>query len=416
MSKNRPVFLTLDDLELEGKTVLVRAEFNSPVDLETKKITGSTRIRASAATIKAILDKGGKVAILAHQGRLGDPDFIPLKQHSEILSKILERPVKYVDDICGEKAQTAIANLKKGEVLVLENVRGFKDETKNLPPEEHSKSELVQNLAPLVDIFVHDAFGAAHRSQASLVGFTPLMPSAAGLTMEKELTSLAKVASDAEKPCIYVLGGAKPNDSVDIASYVLERGIADKILVGGLLTGLFLIAKGYDLSGPNEEFLNEKGYLDLLTNIKEMLSKYGEKIDMPSDVAVDAEGKRKEILIEDLPTGYSIFDIGSETAERYAKVVKDSKTVVLNGPLGVYERDLFMKGTRMVFTATAESEAFSLVGGGHTITAIEKLGLKEKISYVSTGGKVLLDFLMGKNLPGVEALKKSARNMEDKRD
>jgi phosphoglycerate kinase len=414
VSRSRPIFLTLDDLKLEGKTVLVRAEFNSPVDLETKKITGSTRIRASAATIKAILDKGGKVAILAHQGRLGDPDFIPLKQHSEILSEILERPVKYVDEIYGKKAQTAMSSLKKGEVLVLENVRGFKDETKNLSPEEHSKSELVQNLAPLVDIFVHDAFGAAHRSQASLVGFTPLMPSAAGLTMERELTSLAKVASDAEKPCTYVLGGAKPNDSVGIAAYVLERGIADKILVGGLLTGLFLIAEGYDLSGPNEDFLNEKGYLDLLPTIKEMLSKHREKIDMPSDVAVDAEGKRKEMLAEDLPTEYSIFDLGSKTAERYAKAVKDSKTVVLNGPLGVYERDLFMKGTRTVFTATAESEAFSLVGGGHTITAIEKLGLKEKISYISTGGKVLLDFLMGKNLPGVEALKKSARAIEDK--
>jgi phosphoglycerate kinase len=330
------------------------------------------------------------------------------------LSEILERPVKYVDEIYGKKAQTAMSSLKKGEVLVLENVRGFKDETKNLSPEEHSKSELVQNLAPLVDIFVHDAFGAAHRSQASLVGFTPLMPSAAGLTMERELTSLAKVASDAEKPCTYVLGGAKPNDSVGIAAYVLERGIADKILVGGLLTGLFLIAEGYDLSGPNEDFLNEKGYLDLLPTIKEMLSKHREKIDMPSDVAVDAEGKRKEMLAEDLPTEYSIFDLGSKTAERYAKAVKDSKTVVLNGPLGVYERDLFMKGTRTVFTATAESEAFSLVGGGHTITAIEKLGLKEKISYISTGGKVLLDFLMGKNLPGVEALKKSARAIEDK--
>ena len=414
MSENRPVLLTLDDLELDGKTVLVRAEFNSPVDIETKKITGSTRIRASAATIKAILDKGGKVAVLAHQGRLGDPDFIPLKQHSEILSEILERPVKYVDEIYGKKAQKAIAGLKKGGVLVLENVRGFKDETKNLSPEEHSKSELVQNLAPLVDIFVHDAFGAAHRSQASLVGFTPLVPSVAGLTMEKELTSLAKVASDAEKPCTYVLGGAKPSDSVGIAAYILENDIADRILVGGLLTGLFWIAKGYDLSGPNEIFLKEKSYLDLLPEVKEMLSKYGNEIDMPDDVAVDAKGKRKEISAKELPTRYSIFDIGAKTAERYAIAVKGSKTVVLNGPLGVYERDLFMDGTKKVFTATAESEAYSLVGGGHTITAIEKLGLEERVSYVSTGGKVLLDFLMGKTLPGVEALKDSAEKFKPK--
>lgn len=402
-------FLTLDDLELNGKTVLVRAEFNSPVDMETKKITGDTRIRASVATVKAILDRGGKVAILAHQGRLGDPDFIPLKQHSEILGKILGRPVKYVDDIYGEKARVAIAGLVKGEVLVLENVRGFKGETKNLTPEEHSRSELVQSLAPLIDIFVHDAFGAAHRSQASLVGFTPLVPSVAGLTMARELTSLTRVASGSEKPCTYVLGGAKPSDSVGIAEYILENDIADRILVGGLLTGLFWMAKGYDLSGPNEDFLKEKGYLDLLPEVKEMLSKYGNKIDMPDDVAVDAKGKRKEISAKELPTEYSIFDIGANTSERYAIAVKGSKTVVLNGPLGVYERDLFMDGTKKVFTAAAESQAYSLVGGGHTITAIEQLGLQDRVSYVSTGGKVLLDFLMGKTLPGVEALKDSAK-------
>lgn len=405
-------FLTLDDLELDGKTVLVRAEFNSPVDVNTKKITGDTRIRASAATVETILKRGGKVVILAHQGRFGDPDFIPLKQHSKILSEIIGKPVKYVEDIYGEKAQAAIAGLGDGEVLVLENVRGFEGETKNLSPEEHSKSELVQNLAPLVDIFVHDAFGAAHRSQASLVGFTPLVLSAAGLTMARELTSLRRVASEAEKPCTYVLGGAKPSDSIGIASYILENGIADKVLIGGLLTPLFWMARGFDLSGPNKDFLEEKGYLDLLPDIKNMLSEYKEKVDVPDDVAVDVEGVRKEISIEDLPTSYSIFDIGAKTSKRYAKTVKDSKTVVLNGPLGVYERDVFMDGTRKVFTAAADSEAYSLVGGGHTITAIEKLGLKERVSYVSTGGKVLLDFLMGKTLPGVEALKDSARKFK----
>ncbi len=407
--------LTLDDLELKGKTVLVRAEFNAPLDLETKKITDDTRIRASAKTVEAILDKGGKVVVLAHQGRLGDPDFIPLKQHSEILGKILGKPVKYVDEIYGSKAQEAISNLADGEVLVLENVRGFKNETKDLTPEEHSRSELVQNLSPLVDVFVHDAFGAAHRSQASLVGFTPLLPSVAGLTMARELTNLSRVASGAEKPCTYVLGGAKPPDSIAIGRYVLDNGIADKILVGGLLTVLFWMAQGCDLSGPNEDFLKEKGYLDLLPEVKELLANHKERIGMPVDAAVDAEGKRKEITPDELPTKHLIFDIGSITAEKYAEAVKTSKTVVLNGPLGVYERDPFIKGTEKVFTATVESGAFSLVGGGHTIAAMERLGLKEKASYVSTGGKVLLDFLMGKSLPGVEALKKSAKEFGAKK-
>ena len=415
MSGKEIGFLTLDDLDLNGKTVLVRAEFNAPVDEETKKIMDDTRIRASAKTVEAILDKGGRVVILAHQGRLGEPDFIPLKQHSEILSKILGKPVKYIDEIYGGKAQEAISSLTEGEVLVLENVRGFKDETKNLPPEEHSKSELVQNLYPLVDVFVHDAFGAAHRSQASLVGFTPLLPSVAGLTMARELTNLEKVASGARKPCTYVLGGAKPPDSVTIGRYVLDNGIADKILVGGVLTVLFWMAQGHDLSGPNEDFLKEKGYLDLLPDVKELLASHKERIGIPDDVAVDAEGERKEVLPSELPTKYSIFDIGSKTAERYVRAVKASKTVVLNGPLGVYEKDLFIYGTKKVFTATVESETFSLVGGGHTIAAMERLGLIERASYVSTGGKVLLDFLMGKSLPGVEALKNSARKFEAKK-
>jgi len=412
MSSKKLGFLTLDDLDLAGKTVLVRAEFNSPVDPKTKKITDDTRIRASAETVKAILRRGAKVVILAHQGRMGDPDFIPLEQHSEILGKLIGEPVKYVDDIYGEKAQKAIRSLAKGEVLVLGNVRGFKDETEERSPEDHSKSELVQSLAPLFDIFVHDAFGAAHRSQASLVGFTPLLPSAAGLTMARELTSLAKVASNPEKPCIYVLGGAKPEDSVAIAKYVLENRIADKVLVGGLLTSLFWIAQGYDLSGPNNDFLKEKDYLKLLPEVKELLSKYRDRIEIPEDVAVDVEGRRKEISPRDLPTNYSILDIGSKSADRYAQVVKNSKTILLNGPLGVYEKEPFLAGTKRVFTATAESKAYSLVGGGHTIAAIEKLGLNDKVSYVSTGGKVLLDLLMGKSLPGVEALRKSAKKFE----
>ncbi|MCJ7766840.1 phosphoglycerate kinase, partial [Candidatus Bathyarchaeota archaeon] len=209
-------FLTLDDVKVKDKTVLVRVDFNSPVDPETKKLLEDARIRAHAeTTIKELAENGAKVVILAHQGRKGDADFIPLKQHSELLSKILRKPVKYVDDLYGEKAKAAIRNLKSGEILVLENVRTFAAETKNGTPEEQAKTDLVKNLAPLADLFVNDAFAAAHRSHVSMVGFTAVLPSVAGRIMERELKSLGRVLEKPEKPCVFIFGGAKADDSLE---------------------------------------------------------------------------------------------------------------------------------------------------------------------------------------------------------
>src|SRR4030043_317177 len=207
-------YLTLDDVKVKDKVVLVRVDFNSEIDPETKKVTSDVRIRAHAeTTIKELAEKGAKVVILAHQGRKGDPDFTPLKQHAQILSKILKCSVQFGDDIYGEKAKKAIKNLKGGEILVLDNVRGFDGETKNGTPTEHAKTPLVQNLAPLADLFVNDAFAAAHRGHVSMVGFTAVLPSAAGRIMERELKSLSRALEKPEKPCVYVMGGAKADDS-----------------------------------------------------------------------------------------------------------------------------------------------------------------------------------------------------------
>ena len=244
--------LTLDDVALEGKTVLVRVDFNSPVDPETKKILDYTRIkRHGETTIKELAEKGAKVVVLAHQGRKGDPDFIPLKQHAEILGKVLGKPVKYVDDVFGEKAKNAIKSLKNGEILVLENVRTFDGETKKGTPEEHAETEFVKNLAPLADLFVNDAFAAAHRAHVSIVGFTAVLPSAAGRIMERELKSLSRVLENPEKPCVFVLGGAKADDSLEISRYVLSNNIADYVLTGGVVGHVFLAAKGVNLGKPN---------------------------------------------------------------------------------------------------------------------------------------------------------------------
>jgi phosphoglycerate kinase len=402
-------WLTLDDVAIAGKTVLVRVDFNSPIDSKTMKILDETRIRVHGEnTIKELVEKGAKVVVMAHQGRPGEADFVPLKEHAEILGSILGRSVKYVDDVFGVEAQHAVKELKCGEVLVLGNVRTFTGEQKKGTPEEHAKTEMVQNLAPLIDLFVNDAFAAAHRAHVSMVGFTPILPSVAGRIVEKELKSLSRVLESPEKPCVFILGGAKADDALEISRYILENEIADQVLPGGVAGHVFLVAKGFNIGKPNMDFLEKKELLGFVPGIKKLMEKYPNKIKVPSDVAIAVNSKRKEISVNELPTDYPIFDIGEITAENYAKIIRNAKSIVISGPVGVYEKEEFMLGTRQVFMAVAESKGFSLAGGGHTVAAIHEFGLSDKISYISTAGGALIDFLMGKKLPAIKALEESA--------
>ncbi len=398
-------YKTLGDFNVKNKVVLVRVDFNSEIDPNTKKVTSDVRIKAHAeSTLKELAEKGAKTVVLAHQGRKGDPDFTPLKQHAEILGKILKCPVKYVDDVFGDKAKAAIKALQGGEILVLENVRSWDGETKSAAPDVASKTELVQNLAPLTDLFVNDAFAAAHRGHVSMVGFTAVLPSAAGRIMQRELESLSHALEKPEKPCVYVMGGAKADDSLEISRYVLGNGIADNVLVGGVTSQLFLAAKGVDLGKGNMAFLEKKELMGLVPGIKELMQKFSDKVQVPVDVALDVKGKRKEIDVAKLPTEFSIFDIGAKTVENYSKLIADAKSILVSGPMGVYENKQFNYGTKKVLEAIANSKAFSLAGGGNTIAAIEEYGLTKKIGYISTAGGALIEFLMGKKLPGVVAL------------
>jgi phosphoglycerate kinase len=404
-----PKFLTMDDFDFKNKTALVRVDFNSNINPQTKKILEAPRIRAHGeTTIKELVRKGAKVVILAHQGRPGDPDFAPLKQHAEFLSKVLGKPVQYVDDLFGEKAQKAIKQLKSGDVLVLENVRTYPDELKKGTPEEHAKSEFVRKLAPLADVFVNDAFSAAHRAQISIVGFTAVLPSVAGRIMERELKALTKAVENPEKPCLYILGGAKADDALKISQYVLKNNIADQVLTGGVVGHLFLAAKGFDLGRSNMDFLQKKELMGFVPGIKSLIKEYPERIEMPLDVAVEVDKKRKEISVKQLPTEYSIFDIGANTIEKYSKIIKNAKSIVFSGPVGVFENKEFEAGTKKVFEAIASSKAYSLIGGGDTVSAAEKFGMAQKMGYVSTAGGALIEFLMGEKLPGVVALEKAA--------
>lgn len=401
--------LTIDDAVLEGKTVLVRVDFNSSIDLDTRRVLDDTRIRTHArTTIKELVQKGARVVILAHQGRPGEPDFTPLKEHAQVLSRALNSPVKYVDDVFGKRAQKAISELENGEVLVLDNVRTFPDEQKKGTVEEHAKKEMVQKLAPLVDLFVNDAFAAAHRAHVSIIGFTGVLPSVAGRIMERELESLSKVLENPEKPCVFILGGAKADDCLEISKHVLDNDVADYVLTGGVAGHVFLVAKGFNLGSPNMDLLEKKKLMNIVPGIRELTQSYPGKIKVPSDLAVEDDGERREISVNDLPTDFPIFDIGVKTVEDYAEVIRSAKSIVVSGPLGVYENSGFAFGTREVFGEVAKSEAFSLAGGGHTIAALQEFALSDKISYISTAGGALIDFLMGKKLPGVVALEKAA--------
>ncbi|MGC9147518.1 MAG: phosphoglycerate kinase [Infirmifilum sp.] len=399
---------TLDDVDVKGKTVGVRADFNSPIDPKTGKLLDYTRITAHAeTTIRELVEKKAKVVVISHQGRKGDPDFTSLREHAEILERYFPGRVRFVPDVFGDKAVEEIRSIKDGEILVLENVRYWDGETKNASPEEHSKSELVARLAPFFEVYVVDAFSAAHRPHASLVGFAPVVKHyVAGRVMERELRALYRVRNNPERPCVYVIGGAKAEDTAEIIKSVLGENIADKILTGGLVANLLLHSAGYNIGFENVKILEEKGFLSLEKELKILLDKYKDRVLLPVDLALDIDGKRVEVEVSRLPARGIIKDIGTKTADLYSGLIKNAKTVVMNGPMGIFEDDRFSIGTKKVFESMVSSGAFTLIGGGHTLAAADKLGFSEKISHVSTGGGALIEFLIKGTLPVVEVLKK----------
>lgn len=287
--------------------------------------------------------------------------------------------------------------------MLLDNIRLCAEENLNQSPEKQAKTHFVRMFAPLFQIYVNDAFGAAHRSTPSLVGFGSLLPSYAGRLMERELKSLSRALSP-ERPCVYILGGVKFDDSLDIIDNVLGKGTADFVLAGGLVGNTFLVAAGRELGSPNLELLKARGLGKQIDRAKRLLSDHGDKIKMPLDVAVDAGGQRRELSLEELPTELPICDIGSKTIEEYNKLIAGAKTVVANGPLGITERAGFERGTFEVLKAMAGSQAYTIIGGGHVVAAAKAAGVAGQIKHVSTGGGACISFLSGEPLPAIEAL------------
>jgi phosphoglycerate kinase len=397
-------FLTLDDVDVKGKVVLIRVDMNVPYNAQTGTITDSERVIAHAKTVKELSDKGAKVVVLAHQGRRGDPDFIHLNQHAHLLSEHTRKRVLYVNDVIGEKAVKAVAGLSDGEILLLDNVRFLEDEAVEKTAEEHSRSSLVKTLSPLADFFVNDAFSVAHRSHASIVGFTATLPSLAGRVMEHEIESCDK-ALNANRPRIFILGGVKPDDCVKIMKHMLEKEILDKSLTCGLLGQLLLVASGVNLGQPSTDRLREKNALDLVPVLEDLRGKYSEKIEYPLDVAEQVDAARVERSREELPCEGLIIDIGQRTINRYGDLLKNAGTIVVKGPAGVYEEKQFETGTRALLEQVKNSHAYTLIGGGHTSAALSSLGFSpDDFSYVSIAGGALITYLSGKDLPGLEAL------------
>jgi phosphoglycerate kinase len=399
------MFRTIRDIDFSGRRVLVRVDFNVPLD-ENLQITDDTRIRMAIPTLKHIADNGGRLIIMSHLGRpKGQPvEKYSLKSVIDHLSKLLGKPVKFAEDCIGEKAQSVVNSLANGEVALLENLRFHKEEEKNDPA-------FAKALASLGEIYVSDAFGTAHRAHASTAGIADTLPAYAGFLMEKEINYLGKVTSSPDRPMVAVMGGAKVSDKIQVIEHLLEK--VDSLLIGGGMAFTFLKAQGYNIG----KSLCEEDKLDLALKLIEKAKNSGKKIMLPTDVVTAAEIKEgtatKTVSIKDIPADELGLDIGPESIEAFANELKAAKTVLWNGPMGVFETKPFDVGTRKIAEILAQLDATTVVGGGDSVAAIEQMGAADKVSHVSTGGGACLEFLEGKTLPGIEIFSRDIKEMAE---
>lgn len=411
-------FFTMGDFGFKGKTVLMRADLNSPLASDGS-IEDSERIAAHADTLRELSSKGARTAVLAHQGRVFAKDFLPLKQHAVLLEKHSGIRVQYVDALFSDDALMKIKAMKEGDALLLENTRFYAEETADATDEsQYAKTLFVKRLSSVADYFVNDAFSVSHRSQASVVGFPQVLPSVAGRVMERELNGLSKALEHAAHPNIYVLGGAKPDDVFGLLKFAAASDTIDKILVSGVLGELCLVASGVSVGYSKEFFFKQQGFDKITPELSQTLSSASEnKIVLPQDLAVEENGRRAEYPVSQLASKGSLmpYDIGRKTISEFSSIISSAKTVYYKGPQGYYENPLFEEGTAAVLKAVEASSAFKLMGGGHSLSALEKFGVdKGRISHISLAGGAVVEYLQGKKLPGVEALKASYAKLKGK--
>ena len=407
---------TLDEFELRGKTVLCRVDMNQPVDRQSGTLKSTARIEACVPTIRELSDKGAKVVLLAHQGSdIEYKNFYCTKPHAAVLGQLLGRPVQWIDDICGPTARQMIRELKDGEILLLDNVRYVSEEQTlfemklQLTHEQQAETLLVEKLAPLADLYVCDAFAAAHRDQPSLCGFEQVLPSAMGRLFEKEYCVISELMASPAKPCIFVLGGSKISDAFLMMETVLGSGVADAVLTGGLVGNILLAAKGETIGQGSLDFIYRSNYGEYIEKAKGIYAKYADRIVLPADLAYVQDGLRRECAVGSVPEDICAVDIGSRTAKQYETVILQARTVFVNGPTGIFEKPETELGTRTVFEALGEAPGYTVVGGGDSVTAAAKYQVRDKLGYVCTGGGALIRFLTGEELPVVRALRHAAQ-------
>lgn len=387
---------TVKDIDLKGKKVLVRCDFNVPMD-EEKNITDNTRIVAALPTIKYLLENECSVILCSHLGRpKGEfkPEF-SLKPVAKELSKLLGKEVIMAEDVIGEDATKKATDLKSGEVMLLENVRFHREETDNEP-------EFAKKLADMAEVYVNDAFGAAHRAHASTAGVANYLPAVSGFLIEKELKFLGNALNNPERPFVAILGGAKVSDKIGVIDSLLEK--VDTLIIGGGMAYTFFKAQGYEVGNS----LCELDKLDLAKDAMEKAKNKGVKFILPIDTKVGKEFKpdteSKTVAWTEIPADWEGFDIGEKSIEIFSEELRKAKTVVWNGPLGLFEFDQFAIGTNSIAKVLSEIDAMTIIGGGDSAAAVKKAGLEDKMTHISTGGGASLEFLEGKKLPGIECL------------
>jgi 3-phosphoglycerate kinase len=387
---------TVRDIDVRGKKVLVRCDFNVPQD-ENGNITDNRRIVSALDTIKYLLDNNAKIILCSHLGR-PKGEFkkeFSLAPIAAELSKLLGKEVKLAKDVIGESAQELVNNMKEGDIVLLENVRFHREETDNDP-------EFAKKLASFADVYVNDAFGTAHRAHASTAGVAAYLPAVSGFLIEKELDFMGEKLNNPERPFMAILGGRKVSDKIGVIESLIEK--VDTLMIGGAMAYTFFKAMGYNVGNS----ICELDKLDLAKELMEKAKQKGVKFMLPVDTRIGKEFKpdteSKVVKYNEIPDGWEGFDIGDETIKLYVEELSKAKTVVWNGPVGLFEFDQFAVGTNSLAKALANLDAVTIIGGGDSAAAIEKLGISDKFSHISTGGGASLEFLEGKKLPGIECL------------
>ena len=401
-------FLTIDDFDFKGKTVFLRVDMNCPIDPDTLEISGTKRIEEIIETINSL--NSAKIVIASHQGRVGNKDYTSMEKHAEVLEKLLNRKVTYVNDVIGSAAQNEIKKLNDGEILLLDNLRLCAEENYEFSGSNAAKTIMVRRLSKLLDLCVLDSFPSAHRSHPSIVGFPYVLPACAGRLVEKEVKKLDEIMGVAKAPHVLVLGGKKVEDRLEAVRLLIENGRADHVLLTGLIGNVFLRAQGRIRST-----LGIKREDEIVAKAHTLIGEFPDVFSTPVDVAIEQNGKRVELDIRELNKDDEIYDLGPKTIEHYGKIISEAGTVFISGPAGFFEKEDFEYGTKALLESVATSMATTIVSGGHLSSALKKFGLVEKITHISTAGGALVRYLTATKLPMIKALEESAEKYKAKK-